>query len=81
MKGTSPPAQWAHSGFREGSAPRAEDLACLKPSQNLLCVSMMLISKESSGTLQENKEQGVTFFSADLILYDKTAQRTYFLLY
>lgn len=82
MKGTSPPAQWAHSGFREGSAPRAEDLACLKPSQNLLCVSMMLISKESSGTLQENKEQAVSFFSADdLILHDKTAQRTYFLLY
>lgn len=82
MKGRSPPAQRAHSCFGEGSTPRAEDLVCLNPPQNLLCVNMMLKSKESSGTLQRNKEQAAPFFiSDDLILYDKTVQRTFFLLY
>lgn len=62
MKGRSPPAQRAHSCFGEGSTPRAEDLVCLNPPQNLLCVNMMLKSKESSGTLQRNKEQAAPFF-------------------
>lgn len=62
MKGRSPPAQWAHSSFGEGSAPWAEDLTCLNPPQNLLWVSTMLKSKGSSGTLQKNKEQAGFFF-------------------